>query len=203
MTKSIFRPKKALNGLLLLTTLSIAGCVSTSSTVTTDFYTVRGQTSQQIDRDLRRKGPLKGHALASAAIRFTPVSVLQAQSADGCRFSTAKFKVIANITLPRWQDRNATDDRNLRRAWDGLATYAKLHEETHVKIAEIYAQKLGSTLMALPPQKTCSRLDKQAEKVVGTISREHDRAQKTFDAREQARLARLFKEAERRSRSQS
>lgn len=172
--------------------LLLASCVSTASTVSTDYYSVNGSTSQQLDRELRNKGPLNGHALASAAIRFEPVSVFQEESALGCRYRTAKFRVDANITLPRWSNKRQSGDRELRRAWDGLARYAKLHEQTHVKIAEDYAKVLGSTLMELAPQNSCAKLDRTSKKIVDKILRNHDRAQKAFDTTEQKRLAVLF-----------
>jgi len=175
--------------------LALASCVNTASTVNTEFYSVNGSTSQQLDSELRNKGPLNGHALASAAIRFEPVSVFQQESAQGCRYKTAKFRVDANITLPRWANRSQSGDRELRRAWDGLARYAKLHEQTHVKIAESYAKALGSALMDLPPQSSCEKLDRESKKIVDKISRSHDGAQKAFDAAEQKRLAALFAES--------
>lgn len=173
----------------------LASCVNTASTVSTEFYSVNGSTSAQLDRELRSKGPLNGHALASAAIRFEPVSVFQKETALGCSYNTAEFRVDANITLPRWANRSQSRDRELRRAWDGLARYAKLHEQTHVKIAETYAKALGDALMDLPPQSSCEKLDRASKKVVDKVSRNHDRAQKAFDAAEQRRLAALFAES--------
>lgn len=173
----------------------LVSCVSTASTVSTEFYSVNGSTSQQLDRELRRKGPLNGHALASAAIRFEQVALERQESALGCEYSVAKFRVDANITLPRWVNRSQSRDRELRQAWDGLARYAKLHEETHVRIAETYAKALGSALMGLPPQSTCEKLETESAKVVEKISRAHDKAQKAFDAAEQRRLAAIFAES--------
>lgn len=173
----------------------VSACTSTGSAVKTSYYTVNGQTGAQIDRELRVKGPLSGHALASAAISFEPVSVLQETTDAGCRFQTAKFRVKADLTLPRWAGRQKSKDQNLRRAWDGLSKYAKLHEEMHVKIAEQYAKEMGVKLMALPMEKTCAKLDKVAEKAFKSMLRSHDRAQKKFDAIEQERLAALFEDA--------
>lgn len=175
--------------------LVLASCVNTASTVSTEYYSVNGSTSQQLDRELRNKGPLNGHALASAAIRFEPVSVFQEESALGCKYKTAKFRVDANITLPRWANKRQSGDRELRRAWDGLAKYAKLHEQAHVKIAETYARALGDALMDLPPQKNCEKLDRVSKKIVDKVSKSHDDAQKAFDANEQKRLAALFAES--------
>lgn len=176
----------------LATTVLLAGCVSTSTQVTTDYYLVRGSTAAEIDRDIRDKGPMRGHALAVAAISFEPVSVLQEVSEEQCRFKTAKFRVVANVTLPRWADRNASDDRALRSAWSNLSRYAKVHEDTHVRIAETFARELGNEIEALEPRKTCERLDRDAKRVVQRIEREHNRAQLAFDAAEQRRLRALL-----------
>ncbi|MEM9999298.1 MAG: DUF922 domain-containing protein [Pseudomonadota bacterium] len=176
--------------------MALTGCTSTSPQVTTNYYFVSGTTSAELDQDLRRQGPLSGHAIAVAAIRFNPVSVIQEDKADGCIFKTAKFRVEANITLPRWKERNQSTDRDLRRAWDGLARYAKLHEDTHVLIAERFAKLLGEELEDIPPQADCERLDRVAKAVVTRTRSAHNRAQNAFDAAEQRRLARLFAEAQ-------
>lgn len=172
--------------------LALSACVSTASQVSTSYYSVSGTTAEQIDQDIRRNGPLNGHALAVAAISFEPVSVLQDVTADSCRFAAAKFRVKAAITLPRWADKAQSSDRNLKRAWGNLSRYARDHEQVHVRIAERFAQKLGKDLEALPAQSNCERLDKLAERVVDRNAAEHDRAQKEFDASEQRRLRALL-----------
>ena len=180
--------------LVAILALAVTACTSTQSTVNTRYYLVSGTTGEAIDRDMRRKGPMDGHAVAVAAIRFKPVSVLQEQTADGCRFTEALFKVDADITLPRWRQRATTGDRQLRRAWDRFADYARAHEQVHVRIAEQFAKRLGEEIAALPPQPDCNALDKSAERVVRRIGREHNTAQLAFDRAERARLERLVRE---------
>jgi predicted secreted Zn-dependent protease len=48
----------------LLAGLAVAACVSTSSRITTTYYTINGITGADLDREIATKGPLKGHALA-------------------------------------------------------------------------------------------------------------------------------------------
>ena len=55
-------------GLIAAAALEIAACTSTQSRVTTTYYTIRGVSGEDLDREIAAKGPLKGHALASAAI---------------------------------------------------------------------------------------------------------------------------------------
>lgn len=177
---------------LPLVALALSACVSTASQVSTSYYSVTGTTAEQIDRDIRRNGPLNGHALAVAAISFEPLSVLQDVSPDSCRFAQAKFRVNAAITLPRWADKAQSTDRDLKRAWGNLSRYARDHEQVHVRIAERFAQQLGRDIEALPPQPNCDKLDRLAKRVVERNAAEHDRAQKEFDAAEQRRLRALL-----------
>lgn len=189
-----FQSKVVKHSAVVCLALLMAGCATTSSSVSTKYYSIRGANSDQLDAELRDKGPLRGHALASAAIKFEPVAVFQKTTSDGCSFESAKFRVKANITLPRWENRSQSKDTDLKRAWDFLEKYAKVHEHTHVAIAEKYASKLETTLMALPAEKTCEQLDRKAATAAKKISRDHDRAQLKFDADEQKRLAQLFKQ---------
>lgn len=176
--------------------IALTACTSTASTVTTDYYLVSGDTSEALDRDLRRKGPMHGHALAVAAIRFSPVAVQQEITEAGCVFAEARFRVEANITLPRWKERATSRDRELRNAWDALSSYARAHEDQHVRIAERYAEALGRAIEALPARPTCEALDASAKRIVERIGREHDEAQLAFDRAEQRRLERLLRQAE-------
>ena len=123
----------------LLTALVLVGCSQT--TVTTGYYDIKGTTAKTLDREIRTKGPLKGHALASAAIKFEPTSIIERETSAGCDISSAKIKVIANITLPRWRNRSGADAK-LKRGFDALARYAKAHEKMHVKIANAHARML-------------------------------------------------------------
>ncbi|MEM0899022.1 MAG: DUF922 domain-containing protein [Pseudomonadota bacterium] len=175
-----------------LIAMCLSACVSTATQVTTSYYNVRGETAEEIDADIRRNGPMRGHALAVAAISLQPVSVQQSISGNSCSFSTAKFRVNAAITLPRWTDRLRSRDNDLRRAWRGLSDYARWHEDTHVKIAEEFAKQLGDDIEAIPPQRNCERLDRIAERIVKKNAKAHDRAQNAFDAREQERLRRMI-----------
>lgn len=175
--------------------LALTACTSTASNVTTEYYLVSGTTSEALDRDIRRKGPMQGHALAVAAIRFVPVSVQQDQTDAGCAFTEALFRIDANITLPRWKERATSRDRELRAAWDLLARYARAHEDMHVQIAERYARELGKAIEALPPRESCEALDKSAERVVKRMARRHQAEQLAFDRAEHERLEQLLRKA--------
>jgi len=171
--------------------LAVAACASTKSRITTTYYTIRGASGADLDREIAEKGPLEGHALASAAIKFVPVAVSYDESPEGCRFREAKFRVEADVTLPRWRAQ-ASSDPDLRIAWEFLADYAREHEEQHVAIAEKFAKKIGDDLMAIPVKPSCDALDEAAQRALKRNRRAHNREQLAFDEREQKRLAILI-----------
>ena len=179
-------------GLIAAAALEIAACTSTQSRVTTTYYTIRGVSGEDLDREIAAKGPLKGHALASAAIKFVPAAVSYEESGGKCSYREAKFRIEAEMTLPRWQEHRQSNDPDLRIAWRNLSDYARQHEEHHIAIVEKYAAKIGKELMALPAKSTCDALDKSAQRVLQKNKRDHNREQLAFDAAEQKRLSALF-----------
>jgi predicted secreted Zn-dependent protease len=173
----------------------LAAC--TTSTVTTGFYDIKGKDERSLDRSVRKFGPQNGHAFASTELRLVPLDIRPATDARGCRVGTAKIRVVANITLPRWSDRSgATGD--LKRGFDNYAAYAKLHEQQHVKIGEAAAGALETALLAIPPQKDCDVTLRKSKSVIRGILARHHRAQLTFDAIERRRINALIRAAARR-----
>ena len=170
---------------------ALAACSAVpGSGVSVNFYNVRGTTAQQIDSEIRRRGPNSGHALAVARIRMIP-DVTYNQRGDGtCRYSRARVGVNAEVTLPRFIDRNRAEP-GLRQAIDNLDEYARFHEAVHVAIAQEYAGRIGTQLRALPAAQSCAALDTRAAAISRQLLVEHDRVQRKFDEDEQRRLARL------------
>ena len=170
--------------------LALAACTSVPGAgVSVDYYNVRGTTAQQIDNEIRRLGPNDGHALAVARIRMIP-DVAYDRTGGRCSFQRARVGVNAAVTLPRFIDRNRTDAQ-LQQAIDNLDEYARFHEAVHVAIANEYADRIAAALRQLPGQPTCDALDTQAAAISRALLKQHDGAQRKFDADEQRRLAAL------------
>ena len=170
--------------------LALAACSAIPGAgVSVDYYNVRGTTARQIDDQIRRLGPNDGHALAVARIRMIP-DVAYDRSGGRCRFQRARVGVNAAVTLPRFIDRNRTEP-GLKRAIDNLDEYARFHEAVHVAIANEYADRIATSLAALPGEANCDALDERAAAVSRALLQQHDGAQRRFDADEQRRLAAL------------
>jgi predicted secreted Zn-dependent protease len=180
---------KRLGLILSALALVLSGCTSTS--VSTGYYEVSGRTGKELDRSIARNAPMRGHAFAATQLTILPVSVLTGQDETGCRVTSAKFRVDAKITMPRWKNRKGAS-KNLQDGFDLFADYARLHEEIHVKIGEAAAREMERSVLAIQPQKTCEVLEQKAKRAIEDVQRDHHKAQLAFDAAEEKRISKLL-----------
>lgn len=171
---------------------AVSACSSTS--VSTGYYDVSGATGKALDRSIASNGPMKGDAFAATQLTIIPVSIIPVETAEGCRVRTAKFKLNAKITMPRWADRSGAS-ADLREGFDMFADYAKLHEGIHVKIGEAAVQEMENEVLKIPPQKNCDRLEAKVKSVLLRVQAHHHRTQLAFDAAEDKRIKALLNDS--------
>lgn len=177
---------------LAVVVLVLASCQTTGSKVSVDYYQIDGASTADLDKEIRRKGPMLGggrHAVAVARIKMVP-RVKFGRSLAGCSVKTAEVDVDAQVTLPAFKGR-ARASAKLGRAWDNIDRYTRLHEAVHVAIAFQYAKQIKQQLLAMAPVSDCAKARKKAWEVVNRNLKAHDKAQKKFDADEQERIAKL------------
>ncbi len=179
--------------LVLATTCALlVGCqLGASNDVKVDYYAISGNSTSELDREIRRKGPKigdNGHAVAVARIQMFP-NVKYARDGRFCAVRSAKVTVNARVTLPRWTGRG-TATRELGAAWDNIDRYTRLHEAVHVAIAFRYAKRMEEALLAVRENRACGQTKAEVASIVTTLLQEHDTAQKQFDADEKSRFAR-------------
>jgi predicted secreted Zn-dependent protease len=172
----------------------ISGCSST--TVTRDTYEVSGNTGKQLDRSIAKNAPMRGHAFAATQLQILPASLIPVEDANGCRLRTAKFKVIANITMPKWRNR-AGAPKDLKQGFDAFSDYAHVHENVHVKIGEYAARAMEDAVLHIPAQPNCDRLAAKVKSTIKKIHAQHHKAQLAFDAAEDKRIRKLLATAAR------
>ena len=180
---------------LTVPTMVLAGCQSTQqSQVSIDYYRITGNSTADLDAEIRRKGPkINGgsHAVAVARIKMLPRITFE-KFDRGCRVESAKVAVDARVTLPQWTGRDTADPK-LAKAWDNIDRYTRLHEATHVNIAFNYAKRIEDEVLALPSMASCSQVRSTTKAIVDRNLDEHDAAQRKYDADEQARFSMLAK----------
>lgn len=164
------------------------------------YFSIRGATMADIDRELARRGPSVGggnerHPGATRMEFRTKLGY--AATGNSCTIRTVKVQVRAKVILPRWYPpRRASFET--RFVWDTLASDIRRHEEQHVAIANSYGRKLESALKTVGRQRNCAIAGEKAQKISDRILGQHDRAQQRFDAAESAgferRLSKLLKQ---------
>lgn len=173
----------------------LAACQSTQeSQVSVDYYRITGNSTADLDAEIRRKGPkINGgsHAVAVARIKMLPRITFE-KFARGCRVENAKVAVDARVTLPQWTGRDTADPK-LAKAWDNIDRYTRLHEATHVNIAFSYAKRIEDEVRALPTMQSCSQIRAITKSIVDRNLKEHDAAQRKYDEDEQKRFSMLAK----------
>ena len=178
---------------------SLGGCSMTSKTVVTlDYYQVGGTTLKQIDQEIKDKGPkINGtkHAVAVANIKMTP-DVYFLPTPQGCTVRRARIKVRATVILPRWKNRKNAS-KKLGQTWDNLDRYTRLHEATHVAIADKHARRMEKDLEAISIRRSCEEAGKLAKKVIAKAMKKHEREQTKFDSSEKKRFSGLAKRRKR------
>jgi predicted secreted Zn-dependent protease len=167
----------------------ISACSST--TVTTGYYKVSGITGKQLDSSIASNGPMKGHAFAVTELQILPVKVNPVEDGTGCYIRNSKFKVVAHITYPKWSERKGAS-KDLKRGFDIFSSYARVHEQTHVRIGEAAARDMEDAIEAITPQPDCDVLLLKMKAAIKNIYAKHDRDQRAFDAAEQKRLRKVF-----------
>jgi len=185
-------PYRAL--LLVSMVLLLASCtaVGQRTLLTVAYYTVSGDTFDELDREISLHGPRVtgvGKALASTDLRMVPDIQYQRQRAM-CRVTRARINVKAKVTLPRHRNVNRLK-QELASAWSNLAQYARIHEAVHLAIADDYAIKMEEAIKAIEPVPSCADMRLRVRDVFSVLFEEHHAEQLRFDASERERILRL------------
>lgn len=165
---------------------------------TYSYFTVGGTTVEEIEKELKRRGP----QVKSTGLRHPGATRMEFTSRVGygekggrCSIVSASVTVKANMILPRWNRRSAAAP-DTRLIWDTLSADIKRHEESHVVIAKNHARELEEALKAIPRQRDCAAAQERAKEVTARILARHDEAQDRFDRIEgktfESRLLRLL-----------
>jgi predicted secreted Zn-dependent protease len=166
----------------------------------TTYFTVRGTTLEELDRDLGRKGPLMSETgvrhPGSTQVKFDG-RVTYRETPNGlCRVERTNLGVHLVKTLPKWSTpRSATPQTRI--VWKTLSDDIARHEADHARIAKLWLKKMDSALKNLASEPTCDAMEARVEAVTATYLANHERAQRDFDTIEgremNMRLRRLLK----------
>ena len=172
------------------TLLAACSTVGERTSLSVGYYTIGGETFEDIDQQIALHGPAVlgvGRALAATTVRMSP-DFRFGFDGGACRVTHARVSVNAHVTLPKLTSQQRLR-QELSRAWESLEQYARLHESVHVAIADTHALRAERAILALPPEPSCDRLRGSASLMFRQMMVEHEREQLQFDEDEKGRIA--------------
>ena len=181
-----------------LALLACQAAEAASVVKTYSYFTIGGTTVEEIERELKRRGP----QVRSTGLRHPGVTRMEFTSkvAYGerngrCGVVDATVTVKADVILPRWNRRKSASP-DTRLIWDTLSADIKRHEESHVVIARNHARELEEALKTVQRQRGCDAAQAKVKEITARILARHDEEQDRFDRIEgrnfESRLLRLL-----------
>ncbi len=185
---SIRRARRLFGVFLFLCAVPTTALAEPLITKTYSYFKIGGNTAEDLDRELGRRGPLTrntGHRHPGATeIKFGG-EVTYVEKGGRCSIGGVQVTLRTRIILPRWSNRNRAP-ADLGFIWDTLSADIKRHEERHAEIARNHARQLERELRQLRPSRSCDVLEKQVADLTRRALETHDRQQLRFDQVESA-----------------
>lgn len=161
----------------------------------TAYFTLRGTTLDDLDRELSRKGPRvpsTGFRHPGATqVKFSGRVTYQ-QNGRSCRVAKAELGLNLVKTLPRWTAPKAASKATAI-VWKTLSDDIARHEGDHARIARLWLKKMESAVRNLEAEPTCEAMEARVNGVSATYLAEHERAQIRFDTVEGRDMNRRLK----------
>ncbi len=176
--------------LLLATAFTASVCCAAAAkpvqTTNYTYYTVGGDTAQEIYRSMLRKGPRVNGAKAYAATSATTTQDGKLLQGASCSIDDYHLKLDFTIKLPKIKNEKVLPASD-RSRWKQFSVFLKRHEETHRSIWLGCAADLERQVKSIK-SKTCADADKKAQKLWDKMRAACSKKHVAFDAAEQKKL---------------
>lgn len=163
--------------------LACTGAGAASVAKVYSYFSIGGTTLQEIEAELKRRGPQLNNAGArhpgATRMEFT-TRVTYGEQNGRCGVVNADVSVKATVILPRWT-RPKRSDQETRLIWDTLSADIKRHEEAHVTIARNHAREMEQALRQIRNQRGCAAAQTKVNDTTARVLAAHDREQERFD----------------------
>lgn len=161
----------------------------------TNFYSIRGSGAAEFAESMSRNGPFsfqhRSRAWATAS-RDMSYQLTHLRSKKRCRVKRARVRMTITYTMPKLKNlKNVSGSE--RRKWKRMYRLLDQHERVHGAYYRQLASKTQRALRRLKPQKTCKQLERQAKKLVESLSEQDRKRNQKFDARDGKNYRRMVR----------
>jgi predicted secreted Zn-dependent protease len=151
------------------------------------YYTIKGQSAQEVYSAMIARGPHVNGAKAYASTSATSSQEGKLLPGKQCRVTDYKFKIDFVIRLPKLANEKVLKGET-RKRWYAFSDFLRKHEETHRSIWLGCAQELENKVSAIRAD-DCDEVDQQAARLWDKIRAQCNLKHDAFDSAEQKRLA--------------
>ena len=158
----------------------------------TQYYSITGKTGKQLFRSIGRRGPRRGHAIATTKTSVKIRNIRTKKRGRSCVVTRADVIVTLTYTLPRWRG-STRASRRVRKRWNAFAARVNRHEKKHGQISKNYAKKLYREIRRMKGRvsRNCRDFGKRAERRIVKLQSQAERQHALFDRREDRSSARV------------
>jgi len=150
------------------------------------FYSVGGDTAEDVYSAMLRKGPRVNGAKAYAATSAVTTQDGKLLQGASCSIGDYRLKLDFIIKLPKIKNEQVLPVAD-RKRWQQFSVFLKKHEETHRSIWMGCAAELEAKVKTIKA-KTCGEADKKAQKLWDKMRASCSKKHVAFDAAEQKKL---------------
>ncbi|MDD9909613.1 MAG: DUF922 domain-containing protein [Ahrensia sp.] len=158
----------------------------------TKYYSVSGATGKQLFRSIGRRGPQRGHAIATTRTDMRVRNLRTKIRGRKCVVVSADLIVNLTYTLPRLRNSRRVS-KNLRKVWNAFAARVNRHEQRHGAISKKYAKRMYRELRRMKgnARRNCADFGDRASKRIAKLQRQAQREHARFDRREASPRAKV------------
>ncbi len=150
------------------------------------FYTIQGKTAPEFAVAMSKRGPYsrqhRKRAWATASRDLT-YQLVRKRDAKGCKITDVKVELDIVYTLPKLRNERAVSKRH-RSKWRRMFNLLSKHEKVHGKLYKQFARNVRREILRMPRASSCRKLDRQAIKIVKTLSEKDSLANDRFDLKD-------------------
>jgi predicted secreted Zn-dependent protease len=156
----------------------------------TNFYPVRGTSSETIFDHIKRNGPVDDagqRGIGLTEVRWS-YEWKGASTREGCGISNLTLGLDITVTLPK-HEAPETLSASVLKQWDRVAAEVATHEQRHVDIYLAGAESMKVKMGAIGPRPACDLLERDIVSLWTEEQKAIDSAQERFHNDEDSRLA--------------
>lgn len=167
---------------LLLSVSPHSGFCQPAITLNEQFYTVTGQTSAEIRRNLNRNSPVRvdGRPFDAFTRWHVSWSFSYKHSSTECFIEEVSTRLEIEQIMPQLI---SPVPQQLKRKWDAYITALRHHEMGHRVFGNEAAADIENRLQNLRPRSECATLEKFANEAAAKIIQKYIAKEKQYDSR--------------------